>query len=498
MNERNMIGIEQRLRDLISLPTVSLPTAFAEMAERTGWAASQQATFDAVAEYLQRWMASFADEVGTQAVVVQGLNSKNIWGRVRGHDSSRAILLQGHFDVVEVNGNFAPQVQGQRLYGRGTTDMKGALVTALHMLEHMVRAGKRPALDTYVLLTCEEEIDARGARHFAQMPPTWVEKVVLAICMEPAYDEVGTIRMGDRHPGVACVTVERPLVRLEERRGWKIRVEPGKAHVLHSSREPLTLDPNALLLSILGQLPACPIAALRGDRRMDGAANSTSYFAEGVIAVPLDEVALVQVCSSVLRDYLAQIPDAQQRASLHNDTVVQVEPAAPALCFDGAPFVSEFLAFKAQVAQGYANPLFGRPPFTVAVALIEDGIAQAKVDIRTDRALREQLPTLLDRCFPQPSRAAIRWNDPGLDDQQLDENPYFQRLRAICSEHTMTVVEPRTGWTEAAIWSTLLAMPTIVVGPGGIPLSHTANEYIDLEHVGQMATILETFLLAPQ
>lgn len=64
-----------------------------------------------------------------------------------GNGPGRTLLLNGHTDVVGVAGMDDPwgaRVEGNRLYGRGSSDMKGALAVALLVLEHVARAGDFP------------------------------------------------------------------------------------------------------------------------------------------------------------------------------------------------------------------------------------------------------------------------------------------------------------------------------------------------------------------
>ena len=69
----------------------------------------------------------------------------NLFATVPAHDGSTngGIVLSGHTDVVPVDGQqwdsdpFAPEVRDDRLYGRGTCDMKGFIGTALALLPEM-------------------------------------------------------------------------------------------------------------------------------------------------------------------------------------------------------------------------------------------------------------------------------------------------------------------------------------------------------------------------
>src|ERR1700709_476761 len=63
-----------------------------------------------------------------------------------GPDIAGGYVLSGHTDVVPVDGQewssdpFAAEVRGDKLYGRGTCDMKGFIGVALAVLPEIARA----------------------------------------------------------------------------------------------------------------------------------------------------------------------------------------------------------------------------------------------------------------------------------------------------------------------------------------------------------------------
>ncbi len=75
------------------------------------------------------------------------------------------LLLQGHLDVV--NGNeeqFYPKIEGNKLYGRGTVDMKGFVALAMKFIK------ENPNLDVGLILTFDEEIGSEnGAKRMAEL-----------------------------------------------------------------------------------------------------------------------------------------------------------------------------------------------------------------------------------------------------------------------------------------------------------------------------------------
>ncbi len=77
------------------------------------------------------------------------------------------LIVNGHLDVVPVNTEawtrdpFDPQVVDDRLYGRGSADMKGGIAAAIVALDALRQAGRVPGCDLVFHLVADEE---RGGR----------------------------------------------------------------------------------------------------------------------------------------------------------------------------------------------------------------------------------------------------------------------------------------------------------------------------------------------
>ncbi|MEM9280009.1 MAG: M20/M25/M40 family metallo-hydrolase [Pseudomonadota bacterium] len=78
-----------------------------------------------------------------------------------------AILISGHYDVVPIEGEWsrdpwAGEIAEGFVWGRGTLDMKGAVVTLLHAVDQLAESGFQPKRDIYIALTQDEEIGGKG------------------------------------------------------------------------------------------------------------------------------------------------------------------------------------------------------------------------------------------------------------------------------------------------------------------------------------------------
>ncbi|MFB7140462.1 peptidase [Gottfriedia sp. NPDC056225] len=96
-------------------------------------------------------------------------NSPNIVATLKGTGNGRSIILNGHIDVVpegEISSwdcqPYSGDIVGNRLYGRGTTDMKGGNVSALLAIEAIKKSKIRLKGDVYFQSVIEEESGGAG------------------------------------------------------------------------------------------------------------------------------------------------------------------------------------------------------------------------------------------------------------------------------------------------------------------------------------------------
>ena len=106
------------------------------------------------------------------------------------------VVLAGHLDTVPLNGNLPSRVDGDRLYGCGTTDMKSGVAVALRLAATV----PEPSRDvTYVFYDCEEiEAERNGLRRLSATRPDLLAGD-FAVLLEPTGGEIeggcqGTLR----------------------------------------------------------------------------------------------------------------------------------------------------------------------------------------------------------------------------------------------------------------------------------------------------------------
>jgi succinyl-diaminopimelate desuccinylase len=109
----------------------------------------------------------------------------------------RRVLLAGHLDTVPIADNLPSRVEGDLMYGCGTSDMKSGDAVLLHLAATMTD----PSYDLTFVLYDNEEVAAssNGLGHLVRDNRGWLE-ADLAILMEPTNGQVeagcqGTLRV---------------------------------------------------------------------------------------------------------------------------------------------------------------------------------------------------------------------------------------------------------------------------------------------------------------
>ncbi|NRQ35573.1 succinyl-diaminopimelate desuccinylase [Nonomuraea sp. NN258] len=92
------------------------------------------------------------------------------------------VLIAGHLDTVPVAANLPSRVEGDLLYGCGTSDMKAGVAVALRLAATIAAPTKDV---TYVFYDCEEvEAERNGLNRVAREHPEWLA-ADFAVLMEP-------------------------------------------------------------------------------------------------------------------------------------------------------------------------------------------------------------------------------------------------------------------------------------------------------------------------
>ncbi|MEO9339763.1 acetylornithine deacetylase [Mesorhizobium sp. SB112] len=137
------------------------------------------------------WIRSYCEALGASVSVLPGPEGDraNLFATIGPCDQS-GYVLSGHMDVVPAaepewtSDPFELRRDGDRLYGRGTSDMKGFLACALASLPCL--ASMRLQQPVHLAFSYDEEIGCRGVPHLLAALPELCEKPAGAIIGEPS------------------------------------------------------------------------------------------------------------------------------------------------------------------------------------------------------------------------------------------------------------------------------------------------------------------------
>ncbi|MHB1556077.1 MAG: M20 family metallopeptidase [Isosphaeraceae bacterium] len=192
-----MVDPIRLLRELVAIPSVN----------PMGRALSGDTVLETrMTAYLESWFRERGIACRRQPAAP---GRENILAFYEAPNARRTLLFDVHQDTVPTDGMtippFEPTVEGGRVYGRGSCDVKGSMAAMLAAFERLVR--ERPSGSASVLLACtvDEEFTHVGSSVLAQSS----HGADLAIVAEPTRLDLvhchkGALRWKIRTRGVAC------------------------------------------------------------------------------------------------------------------------------------------------------------------------------------------------------------------------------------------------------------------------------------------------------
>jgi len=176
-------------------------------------------------------------------------DSPNVVGVLKGKENGRSLILNGHIDVVPAGDKskwtydpYSGEVNNGKLYGRGTTDMKGGNMATLIALETILDLGIELKGDVIYESVIEEETGGAGTLAAIQRG----YKADVAIIPEPSEMRIFPQQQGSlwfevtvtgvsahggtRYEGVSALEkgwiVFQEIMNLEEKRNEPLRKDP--------------------------------------------------------------------------------------------------------------------------------------------------------------------------------------------------------------------------------------------------------------------------------
>jgi acetylornithine deacetylase/succinyl-diaminopimelate desuccinylase-like protein len=120
------------------------------------------------------WMANHLKSLGIENVEIMPTDGGHpvVYGDSIKKPGAPTVLVYGHYDVQPADplelwetGPFEPEVRGDLLYGRGSSDMKGQVLASFDAIESVMKSGEMP-VNLKFLLEGEEEIGSKNLQPF--------------------------------------------------------------------------------------------------------------------------------------------------------------------------------------------------------------------------------------------------------------------------------------------------------------------------------------------
>jgi acetylornithine deacetylase len=302
---------------------------------------------------LARFVAGWFEERGIEVELEElGSGRANVVGRVRGSGGGRTLMLNAHLDTVGLggpDGGLVPRVDGTRMYGRGTYDMKGSLaaimLAAARAVERNTLAG-----DLVVTAVADEEAESMGSERIAK-----TVAADAAIVAEPT-----DMRVAIAHRGFVWLELET------------------QGRAAHGSRYDLGIDANALMgpaLAGIGEL----------DRRLAEDGRAHPLLGRGSLHTALVEG------GTEASTYAARCVAKVERRTLPGETVASVEAemreiagaATVTALFSREPLETPRDAPIVDVLRSAAGEVLGEPPEIVGVPFWTDAALFSAAGIPT-------------------------------------------------------------------------------------------------------------------
>lgn len=173
--------ILQILREIVSKPSINPPGDEIK-----------------VVEYIKDLLVEMNLEPEYQWVLP---NRPNILAKIKGEEAGPNLLFLGHTDVVPIENpdtwKFDPwsgHIEGERLYGRGSSDMKGGIAAFLAAMEAIQLSDIKLKGDTIFAGVIDEEVSGKGTIHLVDSG--FVKQIDAAIVGEPSKMEIEIAHRG--------------------------------------------------------------------------------------------------------------------------------------------------------------------------------------------------------------------------------------------------------------------------------------------------------------
>jgi acetylornithine deacetylase/succinyl-diaminopimelate desuccinylase-like protein len=185
----------------VALCLVCASSTLSAQSKPVDWDAIARESQTILAEYLRinttnppgneflaaRFLKGILDREGIEAQILDtvelGANRANLYARLRGKGSKRAIALVHHMDVVPATPSswsmdpFSGAIKDGYIWGRGAIDMKGAGIAQLMAMIAIKRSGVPLTRDIVYIGNSDEELTSTGGLVFVNRHPDLLKDV---------------------------------------------------------------------------------------------------------------------------------------------------------------------------------------------------------------------------------------------------------------------------------------------------------------------------------
>lgn len=327
-----------------------------------------------IARFIAHWLERAGLEVMVQDVVA---GRPNVVGVARGTGGGRSLLLNAHMDTVGVEGMQRPHeplIEGRRLYGRGSFDMKGGLAAIL--------AAGAAARQSHL----------RG-------------DVIVTAVIDEEYASLGTgalVKHVRADAAIVCEPTELDVCVAHKGFAWFALETEGRA--AHGSRPDLGMDAIVKMGNVLVELEALDagLRAAPGHRLLGTGSLHASLISGGQELSSYPHHCLLQIERRTIPGETRTVVEAEMADLLAR--VVRADPA----CKVGVktlvtrdPFEVAFEAPHVQLVVQHARAVLGREPAEVGSAGWMDSALLSQAGI----------PTVVFGPGGAGAHAVVEWSD---------------------------------------------------------------------------------------
>jgi acetylornithine deacetylase len=345
----------------------------------------------AIASFVATWLERAGLEVD---VVDAGEGRPSVIGLARGGGAGTSLMLNAHLDTVGYGGMsdaLTPRLEGRRLYGRGSYDMKGSLAAC--MVVGAVAVRERLRGDVIVTAVADEEYGSRGAHAVSRRV-----KPSAAIVTEPT----GLDKLCVSHKGFA----------------WGEITTRGRA--AHGSRPDLGHDAIADMGCVLAAVKArSDAAAIQIDPLLGSRSLHCSLIEGGQELSSYPERCTLQLEWRTLPGETIESVETEVHDLLELCACDDFDASYRTLLWRDPFAISPDAALVAHV-RGAAEAVTGHEPLLAGMSAWTDAAVFSSAGI----------PTVIYGPGGAGAHAAVEWVD--LDDLQRCVDVYLHVARAVC------------------------------------------------------------------